>query len=398
MVVKKKKNKKPVILGITATLILITISVFFSLDIGSSTPHTNKIDSKISQHSKIKITQNAVVADNRFRNIAFEDTSTANYALKNQIGTVIRSFKHWSSLFSKSEKGAEEKGTWLWTPTMQMTKEYMDSIIQGAKENNINTIYISIDSYLDIFSMSNGSEKDAKKKQFSDKLSYFISEANKLGIAVDAESGWRNWAEDGHTYKPFAIASFVKEFNSTNQNKFRGFQYDIEPYLLDRYESEKESVLKNFVTLVDQTQSFFEGTSIRFSVVIPSFFDKKDKSTPKFSYRGENDYIFGHLMNILDRREGSSIIIMSYRNFAEGKDGAIEISKNEMRTAKSRAYNTKVIIAQETSDVPPPYITFHRTSKDHFLDQVSKIRNAFGSYNNFGGIAVHFANSYLALE
>lgn len=398
MVVKRKTNKNKKFLGVFVVAVFVVVFVLLSTNTEKPNPHTNLVDTKISQYSNKNITPNAIITNNNFKKLAFEPVSSKNYAFQSQIGTAIRSFKHWSSFFSKKEKGVEEKGTWLWTPTMQMTKEYIDSIVLGAKQNNINTIYVSIDSYLDIFSMPNSPEKNKQKDIFSQKLSYFIEQANKVGIQVDAEAGWRNWAEDGHTYKPFVIASFVKEFNSLNKNKFRGFQYDIEPYLLDRYETEKESVLKNFVTLMDQTQNFLDGTDIKFSIVIPSFFDKKDGITPKFSYQGESDYVFGHVMNILERRAGSSIIIMSYRNFAEGKDGAIEISKNEMRTAKSRAYNTKVIIAQETSDVPPPYITFHKTSKDHFLDQVSKIRSAFDSYNNFGGIAVHFANSYLALE
>lgn len=398
MGVKRKTKRNKRLIGMLAIAIFILVSTFASIDMGRSTPHTNLIDTKISQYSNRNITPNAIITNKKFKDIAFESTVPKNYPLKNHMATVVRSFKHWTFFLSKKEKLIEEKGTWLWTPTMQMTEEYMDSIIQGAKENNINTIYLSIDSYLDIFSMPEGNEKNKQKELFSEKLTYFIAEANKMGIEVDAEAGWKNWAENEHTYKPFTIVGFVKEFNSKNKIGFRGFQYDIEPYLLENYETEKDLVLKNFVALVDQTQSFLEDTDIKFSVVIPSFFDKKDKLTPKFSYGGNADYVFGHIMNILERRDGGSIIIMSYRNFALGDDGAIAISKNEMRTARSRAYDTKVIIAQETSDVPPPYITFHRTSKDHFLDQVSKIRNAFDSYNNFGGIAVHFANSYLALE
>ena len=397
MIVKRKTKSKKVI----STFILaffVVVFLFVSLDIDESAPHTNPIDTKISQHSNRNITPNAIITNQKFKDLAFESVSPKNYLLKNQIATAIRSLKYLTLIFSDKEDATPEHGTWIWTPTLQMSEDYIDSIIIGAKENNINAIYLSIDSYLDIFALPKGIEKDRQKELFSEKISYFIKEANKMGIEVDAEAGWKNWAEEDNAYKPIAILEFVKEFNSINTYKFRGFQYDVEPYLLENYEAEKESVLKNFVSLIDQTEHFLEDSGLRFSVVVPSFYDKKDGMTPRFSYNGSLDYIFGHLMSILERREGNSIIIMSYRNFAEGEDGAIAISKNEMRTARNRVYNSRVIIAQETSDVPPPYITFHKKTKAHLLEQLNKIDNAFNSYESFGGTAIHYINSYLDLE
>ncbi|OHB08431.1 MAG: hypothetical protein A3I19_00100 [Candidatus Zambryskibacteria bacterium RIFCSPLOWO2_02_FULL_38_13] len=120
--------------------------------------------------------------------------------------------------------------------------------------------------------------------------------------------------------------------------------------------------------------------------------------TQKFTYDGEKDYAFKHLLNVLDKRPNGSIIIMSYRNLAIGDDSTVEISSNEMRTAKSGAYKTKIIIAQETGDVPPPYITFHSTSKKYLFSQIEKINTTFDSYPNFGGVAIHYANAFLALR
>jgi hypothetical protein len=172
----------------------------------------------------------------------------------------------------------------------------------------------------------------------------------------------------------------------------------VEPYLMDSYQKNQALVLGNFVSLVDKTQYFLSSSTLRFSVVVPDFYDSKDALTPEFSYNGNKDYTFGHLLSILDKRPGSSIVIMSYRNFADSDDGTIGISKNEMQTANSGAYNTKIIIAQETGDVPPPYITFHGTSKEYFKEQIGKINSAFNSYPNFGGIAVHYVNAFLALK
>jgi len=246
--------------------------------------------------------------------------------------------------------------------------------------------------------MEKGQERERLKKIFSEKLEEFIIKANSKGIAVDAEAGWKNWAENDHIYKPFAIVNYVKNFNVTHKNKFRGFQYDVEPYLLDSYPKNKAEILKNFVTLIDKTEYFLNDSDLMFSVVVPDFYDKKDGFTPKFSYNGNKDYVFGHLLNILERRSDSSIIVMSYRNFANGKDGAIEVSVNELNTARKGVYKTKIIIAQEVGEVPPPYITFHNTSKKYFFEQIKKINTAFKPNPNFGGISVHYANAFLALK
>lgn len=392
---KNKRKTKKIFLGLLViTFCTITASVFIGASEKSS-PHNNIVDIKISQYSDKNITPNAVATNPEFKNIAFGPVPAKNYVFQNQMASVVRTVKSFLTYQGKKEK---EYGSWIWTPVLEMTPTYIESILSNAKANGVNVIYVSIDSYLDIFVMPESEEREANKKLFSDRLEYFIKEAKNRGIAVDAEAGWRNWAEGENVYKAFAIVNYVKNFNETRQNKLRGFQYDVEPYLLDSYEGNEASVLKNFIELVDNTEYFLGESSLRFSVAVPDFYDEKDKLTPKISYNGSKNYVFRHLLNILDRRPDSSIILMSYRNFAENDDGTIDISKNEMRTAKRGRYATKIIIAQETGEVPPPYITFHNTSKKYFSEQVEKINEAFNSYSNFGGIAVHYVNAYLALK
>lgn len=362
-----------------------------------SIPHRNLVDTQISQYSDRHITPNAIAVNPEFKNLTFDPVSTKSSFFSSQIATVIKAVRSLTSLPTK-ESETKEYGTWIWTPVMEMTPAYMEDVLSQAKNNGVNTIYISIDSYLDIFVMSKGEEREIAKKIFSEKLEDFIVKAHSKNIVVDAEAGWRNWAEEGNIYKAFAIVNYIKNFNAEHENKFRGFQYDVEPYLLKLYKEDPAPVLKNFVTLVDQTQYFIGDSTLRFSVVVPDFYDGKDEFTPKFSYNGKKDYTFKHLLNILDKRANSSIIIMSYRSFATGFDGSIEISNNEMQTAKSGTHRTKIIIAQETGDVPPPYITFHRTSKEYLGRQIESINNTFKPYANFGGIAVHYVNAFLALK
>jgi hypothetical protein len=342
-----------------------------------------------SQYSDAHITSNAIIADPQYRSLSY-------YEKTSQLASLISASQYPKSANTGTASAAEEKGTWLWTPTLDITPSYRKTIIDNAKKAGLNAIYLSVDSYLDIYVMQNGPEKDAKKKLFGDTLDAFIKEANASGIAVDAEAGWRNWAEDGNAYKAFGILNFVKDYNKTHQNKFRGFQYDIEPYLLDSYQKNKAGVLADFLDLVNETVTRLDKTSLAFSVVIPEFYDGTNGETPKFLYAGTTTYAVDHLFDILDRRSGSTVILMSYRNFSKGDDGSIEISQDEIGSADKHA--TKIIVAQETGDVEPPYVTFYDTTLSYYKKQLALIESAFKNDKSFGGVAVHYANAFFSLK
>lgn len=337
-------------------------------------------------YSDDHITENAKIADPRFQSVAIADR-------EDLVASATLSLQTNKPLPDSTES---ENGTWLWTPTLDITPSYRNYIIQNAKKNGIKNIYLSIDSYLDIFVMSDSPEKKRREKAFGEVLTSFIREANKNGITVDAEAGWRNWAEDGHVYKPLAILDYVIAFNKTHEEKFRGFQYDVEPYVLPYYQNNKKDVLRNYLKLVNETVTRLNNNDLAFSVVIPEFYDGAEGLTPRFFYAWNYSHAIDHLLRILERRPGSSIIVMSYRNFAEGENGSIAISEDEIR--KADRYKSKIIIAQETGDVEPPFITFHKTSRKLYNTQVTAIENAFTENKSYNGTATHYINTFLELK
>ncbi len=387
----KKKNidKKRVILPIViAGLIIVSYSAYSknSKESGSILSSSTRKMVYPVQYSDKHITQNAIESNPNFSNIAFVSTDSM---LANTVSTITK-----SDYALKSE--GMEVGTWLWTPILDQDTKYRELIISEAVKNGIKNIYLSIDSYLNIYVMPDGDAKTAKRADFDKNVEEFIKLANKNGITVDAEAGWRNWAEDGNVYKAYATINYASKFNKTHNVKFRGFQYDVEPYLLESYEDNKALVLKNFLKMVDDSVTFLNKSDLQLSVVIPEFYDGTNSDTPKFLYKGVMGYAVDHLLNILDRRNGSSIIVMSYRNFSKGIDGSIDISTNEVDSANK--HKTRVIVAQETGDVEPPYITFFNTNKKYFNKQTLEIKKAFNLDAGFGGIAVHYINAYMDLK
>ncbi|MEK7113952.1 MAG: hypothetical protein AAB850_00145, partial [Patescibacteria group bacterium] len=102
-----------------------------------------------TQYSDTHITKNAMATDQRFKDLAVFDK-------ENFLASAAASLQT-----NKPVQGATqpEKGTWLWTPTLDLTPAYWNALIAGAKKNGIQTIYLSIDSYLDIYVMPDGPEK-----------------------------------------------------------------------------------------------------------------------------------------------------------------------------------------------------------------------------------------------
>lgn len=387
----KKSRNKNLLIFVSLIILATSIGTFSYLNAYKNTAEnivsqqTEKVNYP-TQYSDRHITQNAIITDSRFKNVA-------TFKKESFLANVLSSIQ----MNRPAPKSTEpEKGTWLWTPIPDITSSYRDSIISKAKNNGIRNIYLSIDSYLDIYVMPDGTEKEKKKKDFDEVVKNFIKEANKNNITVDAEAGWRNWAEKDNLYKAFATLDYAIEFNKIYAEKFRGFQYDVEPYLLPSYEKNKKTVLRDFVSLINQAVTELNNSELEFSIAIPEFYDGANRETPKFFYGWKFGYTLDHLLHALERRPGSKIIVMSYRNFSSGENGSIEISKNEISEANK--HETKIIIAQETGDVLPSYITFFNTSRPYYNEQTKAIEEAFANNKSYNGLATHYINTFLTLE
>lgn len=281
-----------------------------------------------------------------------------------------------------------EYGIWVWDSAYAMTPARRTQVVQQAKAGGFNTVYITIDDYL--------TTADADKAAYASALSSFIGEATAAGMSVDAVSGWRDWAKPANRSKGYALIAFADEFNKMHTNKIRSFQYDVEPYLLPEYEANKAAVLGEYVAFIDESMNRLAATDLRFSVVIPHFYDSAQNWTPTITYNGTTAATYTQLLRILDRKPGSDILVMSYRNFTDGTDGAIQLSKVEI--AEAQGHPTKVIVSQETGDVEPAYVTFFGMSKLQLAAQVATLRTAFTASTGFGGVAVHYIEPYVALK
>lgn len=300
----------------------------------------------------------------------------------------------WGQIFGK-----KEFGIWVWDSPMKMTSTQASKVIEISKKNGFNVIYLTVDDYLPIVSIRNSAERNRQKDVYMKTLSSFITAAHKAGIEVDVVVGDKDWAEPSNRWKGYAFIDFVREYNLTHPGSLiRGLQYDVEPYLLSSYEVDKRKELKAYVEFIEQSAIRMQTVPVQFSIVIPHFYDDIQNWTPDFTYNGVNAHTYKHLLKALEKKPKSTIIIMAYRNFFEENNGTKQISEVEVNEATKGKYSTRVIIAQETGDVNPGYVTFHDYPKVALFDSLNEISTYFGRYSNFGGVAVHYFDSFLKMD
>lgn len=315
-------------------------------------------------------------------------SSTKNLVVEKVTGII------WGQIFNK-----KEFGIWVWDSPAKMTSTQAGKVIEISKQNGFNVIYVSIDDYLRILEIRNATERANRTAVYKQQLSAFITAAQKVGLEVDVVGGDKDWAAAENRWKGYALISFVKEYNVSHPGaKIRGLQYDVEPYLLPTYEIDKRKELKAFLEFIDESATRMQDVPAQFSVVIPHFYDDVQNWTPTITLNGQDAHTFSHLLKILEKKPNSTIIIMSYRNFFENNNGSKQISEVEINEATKGKYKTKIIIAQETGNVSPGYVTFYDYPKVSLFDALDEISTYFSRYPNFGGVAVHYFDSFLKME
>jgi hypothetical protein len=317
---------------------------------------------------------------------------TDKFASALSVPTVIGTI--WGKVFNK-----QEFGIWVWDSPKKMTAAYASEVISVSKKNGFNVIYLTVDDYVPILEMRDEAARKEAKESYMKALSVFVQGAKVSGMEVDVVGGAKDWAIKENRWKGYALIDFVKEYNETYPSaRIRNLQYDVEPYLLSEYDSDKEKILKEYVEFIDESARRMKSVSAGFSIVIPHFYDSTQKWTPAFTYNGERSHTYTHLLKTLSQKKDTEIIIMAYRNFFGDENGTRQISEEEIKEASNGGYTTKVIIAQETGNVPPAYVTFHDYPKVSLFDALLEIQDHYGNYKNFGGTAVHYFDSFLKLE
>lgn len=291
-----------------------------------------------------------------------------------------------------------EFGMWVWTSPADMTDAYRTQLLATANTYSINTLYVTIDDYLDIYNLAPSASRTAKLNSYNDSVGKLLDAAKAANVSIDAEAGWKDWSDPAKRSNSYNMIDYVNAYNSSHTNDFRKLQFDVEPYLLSTYENNKASVLTTYVNYIGDITSRAINSGVDISLVIPHFYDSLQAWTPQVTYNGKTDYTFNHILRILDTASSDSVIIMAYRNTATGDDSTVQLSQQEIKDASTGVHNTKIIVAQEMGNVTPAYVTFYKKTKTYLWGQLTKVDNQFKASSGYNGIAIHYYEPFVALK
>ncbi|HLE48511.1 MAG TPA: hypothetical protein VI819_00550 [Patescibacteria group bacterium] len=280
---------------------------------------------------------------------------------------------------------------WIWKYPEDILKDF-DNMIKFAKKEDINTLYVYIDNYVDIYELPESAEKIEKMNKYENSLQGVVQKAKKENISVQALSGFTAYSYDSHSYIPPIVVDHVFEFNQKHPNdKLDGIQFDIEFYEDSRFFGSQEEYVQSYLQLVSDMAKRVKNLNdqyqdnVQLGFVIPFWFDEVNEYLSK--------PIIKNLVTDLSVAQHPYLVIMAYRNIIEGDKGVLEISGSELQAANNTP--VKIIIAQELVENKDTKITHFGESRVDIKKAFLKIIEGAKSNPSFAGISIHDLETFM---
>lgn len=259
-----------------------------------------------------------------------------------------------------AEEAKWEQSTWLWHTSKIV--EAPDEVLEFLNQKDVTNVYLQINRDID-----------------PDSYRSFIAKASSDNIHVFALDGSKYWIEDQKRFNDYL--NWVEQYQngSSEQERFAGLHLDVEPYLHEMWDEDYQNAILQYQNIISEAAQKAKTWDIRFAADIPFWYDTK--------YYDNEQYGKGLLHNwVIDTAD--EVGIMAYRNFAEGGNGIIELSTNEIQYAQE--VGKKVIVGVETKPLTSyDHLSFSELGEDKMNDELNKVYNEFGDAASFNGIAIH---------
>jgi hypothetical protein len=248
----------------------------------------------------------------------------------------------------------KKMSTWVWDGSAEVDLHF-------AQSHNVNQLYYYVNTAADAAAISS-----------------FIEKANNRGIEVYALQGEPEWAEESE--KALEWLSGIKQYNEQSAFPFAGVVFDIEPYLLPKWEGDSEKISRQFLSLIKNMESREPDLSIKWT--IPFWFDQ----VPGEKERSLAESIF---------KEADEVIVMAYRRELSGQDGLLTHIEDERKW--SEYYKTSLTIAIETKKAEAEKISFYGAEKGQFDSSLKKLQRILEQDRYIEGLSIHYLDTWKEL-
>lgn len=217
----------------------------------------------------------------------------------------------------------------------------------------------------------------------------FINSATYLGIRVHACMGDRTWYNPvNYDIIDYRLKS-IAEFNSSRGAfaRFNGIHFDIEPHTLPEWKTDQIDTIKKWEeTVVMYSEACF-SMGLELSASLPF-------SVCKILSSDDTSYVSSFMIKNHDK-----IVIMSYRDFADGNDSILYHSRPFLEQAVELGRANSIIIGVETKDTSEGNkITFAQEGRKAMTEQLHVVDWQAGMYRSYAGHAIHAVNYWMELS
>ncbi|KRE54895.1 hypothetical protein [Phycicoccus sp. Soil748] len=259
---------------------------------------------------------------------------------------------------SRADRPAAPRAMWVWDTSDP------ESVVALATTRGIGQLYAAVPPNV-------GTSPQLAQ------LRRLVELADEAGLRVDALGGDPGWVDN----PTWVVNSWLKPALATGL--FTGVHVDIEPYTTAAWTTNRKAVVKRYLSTLDTLRTAAGTAPIEAD--IPFWYDE-------IAANGST----------LDRetiRRTTAVTVMAYRNLADGVDGSIALSANEIQAGAD--LGRQVRIGQETTflgtDPTEVKQTFFGQGLTQMESQLSRITAAYAGSPSFAGLAVHDAAGYAAV-
>lgn len=174
--------------------------------------------------------------------------------------------------------------------------------------------------------------------------------------------------------------------SASGPEQFDGINVDVEPYLLDQWDEDREQIGRYYLELSRKYMEMKEAYGFRGTVgpAMPFWFDgitvDAGETSKTLSEQTQDLYDY--------------VAIMAYRDRADGRDGIVRHVTDEIEYASS--VGKRVVVGVETKSGDLDKVTFHEETRRHMEEELQSVADALREYPAFGGTAIHHYGSYRA--
>jgi hypothetical protein len=279
---------------------------------------------------------------------------------------------------------AAARAIWTWEPASYAMLERpaeADEAIAFLQAKSVRTLFLYADAFHARSIIANEPQRYRQ----------LIAKLHGAGMRVYAllGSGYlktERYVLPGHRAEALAMFQRVLDYNAkaAPAERFDGINLDIEPHILDEWDTQKMALLHTFIDLSADFMALKakSGQALQVGPAIPFWWD----NIP-IAWRGRTRAMSEHVQDIYDY-----VALMDYRDHAGGPDGIVSHGEDELRYA-ARA-GKQVLIGIETTPNDIDKVSFNHLKEADMERELALSEQAFAASPAFGGFVLHHYAGY----